>query len=78
MAISSLIQYFADKLGPIIDGNGLGKTDSCGGFVPTDGRIDQKQWASSSVLIDNDENVDGAVIGQPIANKVHRPALLCN
>ena len=28
------IQYFAGKLGAIIDGNGLGKTDPCSGFAP--------------------------------------------
>ena len=59
MAISPLIQYFACKLGTIIDGNGLGKSASCSGFLkcrsdfaPTDGRIGQQQWASSSILID--------------------------
>ena len=83
MAISSLIEYFACKLGAIIDGNDLGKTDSfrgfrqCGGdFAPTDGGIGQKQWASSSILIDNGENTKRSPVGQSITHKVHRPALL--
>ena len=83
MAISPLIEYSAGKLGTIIDGNGFRKSDSFSGFLkcrgdfaPTDGRIGQKQWASSDVLIDNGENAEGAAIGQPIAHKVHRPALL--
>ncbi len=50
MAISQFIHYFAGKLGTIIDGNGLGKTNSCSDFMPTDGRIGQKQWASASIL----------------------------
>ena len=62
MAISPFIQYFAGKLGTIIDGNGLGKTDSCSDFAPTDGRIGQKQWASSGVLIDNGEYAEGAAV----------------
>ena len=70
MAISPCIQYFACKLGSIIDGNDLGKTDSfsdflkcCGDFAPTDGRIGQKQWTSASILIVNSENTEGAPVG---------------
>ena len=72
MAISPLIHYFAGKLRPIIDGNGLGKTDSfssfrkcCSDFMTTDGRIGQKQWASSGILIDNGENTERAAVDQP-------------
>ncbi len=76
MAISPFIQYFAGKLGTIIDGNGLGKTDSlrsyrqCGNdFAPTDERISHKQWASSGILIDDGENTQGVAVSQPIAHK---------
>ena len=50
LGVSPLIQYFAGKLGVIIDGNGLSKTDSFSGFrqcngnfTSTDGGIGQKQ-----------------------------------
>ena len=72
MAISPLIHYFVCKLGNIIDVNGWGKTDSLRGFAPPDGRIGQKQWACVDILIDNDENAEGAAVGQPIVHKVQR------
>ena len=83
MTINPRIENFVCKFGVIIDRNGLSKTDSlsgfrqCGGdFVPTDGGINQKQWASAGILIDNGENAEGATVGQSIAHKVHRPTLL--